>query len=87
MPTRNQSGGRLATRTLLGAALLTLTSSSAIAQEAERPVTPDRPTMSDFGKDLSDSEAGALLAEMRDLLGQAISASQAAQAAGSVAEV
>lgn len=87
MPICNQTSGRLAARGLLAAALLTLTSFGAAAQEAEPPVTPDRPTMSDFGKDLSDSEAGALLSEMRDLLGQALAASRTAEGAGSVAEV
>src|SRR5690606_15798541 len=56
-------------------------------QQQQRAVTPDRPTMSDFGKSLSNREAGALLAEMGQLADQAIAASRAAESASSVAEV
>lgn len=81
---------RGATPWLLASALLAATATGADAQEAqqaEAPVTPDRPTMSDFGKDLDDGEAGALLAQMNDLLTQALEASREAEGAGSVAEV
>ncbi|HEX6926975.1 MAG TPA: hypothetical protein VF167_16240 [Longimicrobiaceae bacterium] len=59
----------------------------AAQEEGEQPVAPDRPTMSDFGKDLSDQQAGALLAEMGQLLEQAIAASRQAQSASNVAGV
>lgn len=73
---------------LLAAALLVPPTATAQAQaEAETPVTPDRPTMSDFGKDLSDGEAAALLSEIDEVVKQAISTSRAAQSAGTVAEV
>lgn len=75
---------------LVGGALVATGATGAAAQQAqqaERPVTPDRPTMSDFGKNLTDREAGALLAEMRELLDGALAASRAAGQAGSVAEV
>lgn len=72
---------------LLAAFFLAISAGQSAAQQAEQPVTPDRPTMSDFGKDLTDAQAGALLAEMNDLLRQAIAASQAAATGASVAEV
>ncbi len=73
---------------LLAAALLLPPAATAQAQaDAETPVTPDRPTMSDFGRDLSDRDAAALLTEVNDLVQQAIATSRAAENAGSVAEV
>jgi hypothetical protein len=74
-------------RPALLAAALAAAALPAGAQEQPRPVTPDRPTMSDFGKSLSSAQAGALLAEMGQLADQAIAASRAAESAGSVAEV
>ena len=74
-------------RPALLAAALAAAALPAGAQEQPRPVTPDRPTMSDFGKSLSSAQAGALLAEMGQLTDQAIAASRAAESAGSVAEV
>lgn len=73
---------------LLAVALLAPASGAAqTAAQAEAPVTPDRPTMSDYGKALSDSDAAALLAEVHDLVQQAITTSRSAENAGSVAEV
>ncbi|HEX6069881.1 MAG TPA: hypothetical protein VFZ18_08655 [Longimicrobiaceae bacterium] len=74
-------------RSALLAAALAAAALPAGAQEQPRPVTPDRPTMSDFGKSLSASQAGGLLAEMGQLADEAIAASRAAETAGSVAEV
>lgn len=74
-------------RPALLAAALAAAALPAGAQEQPRPVTPDRPTMSDFGTSLSAAQAGALLAEMGQLADQAIAASRAAETAGSVAEV
>jgi hypothetical protein len=70
---------------LLVAALVA--AAPAAAQEQPRPVTPDRPTMSDFGKSLTAADAGTLLAEIGDLADQALAASRAAESASSVAEV
>lgn len=70
---------------LLAASLL-LAAGPASGQQ-QRPPEHDRPTMSDFGKSLSDREAGALLTEMGQLTDQAVAASRAAENAGSVAEV
>jgi hypothetical protein len=69
-----------------GLALL-LAASPAVAQDAAKPPTPDRPTMSKFGRDLSSRDAGALLGEMRDLVQQSIATSRAAEQAASVAAV
>ena len=54
-------------RPALLAMALAVAALPARAQEQPRPVTPDRPTMSDFGKSLSASQAGGLLAEMGQL--------------------
>ena len=72
---------------LLTAALVATVAPGAQAQEDEAPVTPDRPTMSDFGKDLSNAEAGGLLGEINDLMAGAVAASRQAEGAASVAEV
>lgn len=82
--------GRALSHVLIAGALVAIGAGGLAAQQAqqaERPVTPDRPTMSDFGKDLTDRQAGALLAEMRQLLEGAVAASRTAESAGSVAEV
>lgn len=71
---------------LLAGALLVPPGAGAQAPE-EAPVTPDRPTMSDFGRDLSDAEAAALLREVGDLMQGAIAASRGAESAGSVDDV
>src|SRR5690606_3613862 len=84
---RQRSGCLPATRALFVVTLLASSASGAAAQDAEGPVTPDRPTISDFGKNLTDTEAGALLAEMSELLRGALAASGSAAEAASVAEV
>lgn len=53
----------------------------------EKPPTPDRPTMSKFGAELGNREAGALLGEMRQLVQQSIAASRAAEQGANVAAV
>jgi hypothetical protein len=54
---------------------------------AEKPPTPDRPTMSKFGTDLGNREAGALLREMRQLVQETVATSRAAEQAATVADV
>lgn len=71
---------------LLGAALAFVAVPTA-AQQAERAVTPDRPTMSEFGKKLNDQEAGALLSELGGMVDQALAASRTAESAATVADL
>src|SRR5690606_1795408 len=72
---------------LLGGALFLPGSLAGQDAAAEAPVTPDRPTLSDFGRDLSDAEAATLLREAEEMVRQAVSASRAAEGASSAAEV
>lgn len=72
---------------LFGGALLLPGALAGQEAAAEAPVTPDRPTMSDFGRDLSDAEAATLLSEAEELVRQAIASSRGAEGAASVDDV
>lgn len=97
-PVKSQRSGTRGPRVaVLAGALALLAAGPARAQGEETPLAQrmarsalspsGADPVSRFGAQLSDADAGALLGEMRQLVEQALTASRAAEQAGSVAEV